>query len=77
MIESPRYSPMLGSLTIDYGPVEVRDDTARQRVRLFGSGGEEVVYVFYLSKQSREPYENCWMTDAVVVESWEQNGSSI
>jgi hypothetical protein len=77
MIEGPLYSPMIGSLTIYYYPVEIREHLAFQRVKLFGKGGEEVIYVFYLSKQTASPYENCWMTDAVIAESWNQGGSSI
>ena len=77
MIEGPLYSPMLGSLTVYYYPIDVIDRRARQRVKLYGKNGEAVVYVFYLSKQTAAPYENCWMTDAVMIESWEEKGSSI
>jgi len=33
--------------------------------------------VFYLSKQTEDPYSDCWMTDAVTIESWEQQGMNI
>jgi hypothetical protein len=77
MLSSPAYRPMLGSLTIEYYRLEMSQNYARQRVRLIGRGGEEVVYVFYLSKQSDGPYENCWMTDVVRVESYSGKGSAI
>jgi hypothetical protein len=77
MIESPAYKPMLGSLTINYYRLEMSQNYARQRVQLISKGGEEVVYVFYLSKQTDAPYENCWMTDMVRIESWEKKGSAI
>jgi len=77
MLESPAYKPMLGSLSIEYYRLEKNQNYARQRVRLIGRGGEEVVYVFYLSKQTDAPYENCWMTDAVRVESYSEKGSAI
>jgi hypothetical protein len=77
MFEGPLYSPMIESITFYYYPVEIRDQLAYQRVKLFGKGGEEIVYVFFLSKQTIAPYKNCWMTDAVTIESWEHSGSSI
>jgi hypothetical protein len=46
-------------------------------VRLTAETGEIIVYVFHLSKQDVSPYENCWMTDAVYIESWEEAGVSI
>ena len=77
MINGPLYSPMIGSVSIEYYPAETRDSLARQRVRIVGQNGEEIVYVFYLSKQASPPYENCWMTDAVIIEEWKDGGVKI
>jgi hypothetical protein len=77
MINSPPYSPMIGSMSIEYAPLEEGKSGALQRVTLIGKGGEEIVYVFYLSKQTVSPYVNCWMTDAVFIESWKERGANI
>jgi hypothetical protein len=77
IIKSPIYSPMINSLAIDYDAVEVRGDIARQRVTIIGKSGKKYTYVFYLSKQNTEPYHNCWMTDAVIVERVEDRSISV
>lgn len=68
MVRSQPYSSMLNHRSVEYEPVEITGNTATQRVRLTGSDGQTVVYIFRLSKQNQGPYENCWMTDAVGVE---------
>jgi len=77
IIKSPLYRPMLNSLSVEYEPVEIRGEVARQRVSLIGKSGKKFIYVFYLSKQFDEPYSNCWMTDAVIVERVEDRSISI
>jgi hypothetical protein len=77
MLKGPLYSPMLGFIEADYEKPEVRGTSARLKVKLYGSGGQVIVYVFYLSKQTEDPYSDCWMTDAVTIESWEQQGMNI
>ena len=67
MIKKGPYALMLGFKEATYGPVEVRDNRARQRVTLVGEI-KVVSYWFYLSRQSNEPYADCWMTDAVYIE---------
>jgi len=57
--------------------MEKIESVAPSRDEKIRIGGEEVVYVFQLSKQTQEPYENCWMTDAFVIESWKNTGRSI
>jgi hypothetical protein len=68
---------MLGFIEAEYGNTEIRGTDARVKVKLFGTGGQIIVYVFYLSKQTKDPYSDCWMTDAVTIESWEQQGMNI
>ena len=67
MIRKGPYALMLGFRAASYGPVETRGMRARQRVTLVDAG-RSVTYWFYLSRQSKEPYVDCWMTDAVYVE---------
>ena len=67
MIEHGPYALMLDFHHADYGPVETVDDQARQRVTLTGARAS-TTYWFFLSRQSEEPYLDCWMTDAVYIE---------
>ena len=68
MVKSPPYNAMLNHRSVEYDPVEISGNTARQRVKLIGADGRTVIYIFKLSKQSAAPYKNCWMTDAVMAE---------
>jgi len=67
MIKQGPYALMLDFHEASYGTVEVREDRARQRVTLTGPRAR-VSYWFYLSRQSKAPFADCWMTDAVFVE---------
>lgn len=67
MIRNGAYRLMLDYAATDYGEVEVVGNNARLRVTLVRRS-EIVSYVFYLSKQSQEPFVDCWMTDAVTLE---------
>jgi hypothetical protein len=69
MIKVPPYSPMLNHRRVDYDAIQIVGDEARQRVTLVDRRGNVIVYVFYLSKQTEEPCKDCWMTDAVTIES--------
>lgn len=68
MVRNQPYSTMLNHQSVEYEPVKISGDTAIQRVKLIGSDGQAINYIFRLSRQSAAPYENCWMTDAVTVE---------
>jgi len=67
MVKSPAYSPMLNHKLAEYGPLEISEETATQRVTIVDSNGKATVYLFSLSKQSGSACEGCWMTDSVVV----------
>lgn len=67
MIKKGAYRLMLEYRHVDYEPIQVLDDVARQRVTLTSST-TAITYVFYLSKQSQSDCDGCWMTDAVSVE---------
>jgi hypothetical protein len=69
MINGDAYRPMLNHNTIDYEDVRVVGDRAAQRVSITTDDGLLIAYVFVLSKQQGPEYDNCWMTDAVYIES--------
>ena len=67
MVKSPAYSPMLNHKLAEYGPLEVSEESASQRVTIIDPNGNATVYLFSLSKQSDPSCEGCWMTDSVLV----------
>lgn len=69
IIRDPNYRPMLNHLSTSLDPVRISGNEAVQRVTLIDAVGNEIVYLFFLSKQRRSPCAGCWMTDAVIVES--------
>ena len=42
-------------------------DKAKVAVKVLAPTGRQVTYVFVLSKQSESEFDNCWMTDAVML----------
>lgn len=68
MLNDPHYRPMLNHQAADFDPIKISGDTALQRVALTAKNGRVFVYLFSLSKQTEPPYQNCWMTDGVVIE---------
>lgn len=67
MIRNGPYALMLEFRAVSYGPVESNGTQARQRV-ILTDASTSVTYWFYLSRQSKDPYVDCWMTDAVFIE---------
>lgn len=67
MIRNGPYALMLDFRAVSYGPVESNGTQARQRV-ILTDATTSVAYWFYLSRQSKDPYVDCWMTDAVFIE---------
>ncbi len=65
LVRSPAYKPMLNHKSALRGSVRISGNVARQRITLVAANGERIVYLFTLSKQTEEPYKNCWMTDGV------------
>ena len=66
MIKQGPFALMLTFTVAEYGPVEVVDRRARQRVTLFAPGVAPVTYVFYLERQAEQgPLMDCWMTAGV------------
>jgi hypothetical protein len=68
MFKTPPYNTMLNHKSAEFDPSEISGDSATQRVKLIGADGQSTVYIFLLSKQTEAPYQDCWMTDGVVVE---------
>ncbi len=65
MIKTPAYMPMLLASGARYGDMKINNDRAEQFVQLQMPDGARLTYHFMLSKQTDEPYEDCWMTDGV------------
>ncbi|MFN2455959.1 MAG: DUF4864 domain-containing protein [Pyrinomonadaceae bacterium] len=65
LVKNPLYKPLLNYKSVERGTVRIADDVARQRVTLVAANGLRAVYLFTLSKQTDNPYKNCWMTDGV------------
>jgi hypothetical protein len=68
MLKAPPYNAMLNHKSVEFDPIELSGDSATQRVKLIGADGQSTVYIFMLSRQTEAPYQDCWMTDGVVVE---------
>lgn len=68
---SPLYSPIIGFERAELGTLaySVFGDQVRQRVWLHRRGRGTAVFCYILSKQTDEPYNGCWMVDAVIREA--------
>ncbi len=66
MIRSSPYDRLLNHLTARYGPVAVDGDEAHQMVIIIDANGDEVAYVWVLTRQNEGKFKDCWMTDAVM-----------
>jgi predicted membrane-bound mannosyltransferase len=67
LVNNPLYQPMLNHQAVQYGELQLNGDQAVQRVILTTSDGKRVAYIFTLSKQKGDSYDNCWMTDSVML----------
>jgi alpha-glucosidase (family GH31 glycosyl hydrolase) len=66
LVKNPQYRALLNSRSIEYGETEMMGSEAAQPVFIEGANGERVAYLFVLSRQTDEPFVDCWMTDAVL-----------
>ncbi len=66
MIEAPAYRPLMTHRIALFGTPVVHGDVATALVTVADPGLPTVAYRFYLSKQQESPYDDCWMTDAVI-----------
>ncbi len=65
LFSNPAYKPMLNHTLLEIGQAEIRENQARVPVMIETPDGSRMVYLFMLSRQSQEPYVDCWMTDSV------------
>jgi len=68
LFDNAQYQPMLNHRSATVKLVQSTTDTAELVVSLVGNGGTLHWYRFRLSRQPTEPFQNCWMTDAVMLE---------
>ena len=66
MLKVGPYRLMLEYHHVEYAEVEIRENRARQLVTLKGTT-ETITYAFYLSRQTHQGCDGCWMTDAVTI----------
>jgi hypothetical protein len=68
LVKSPAYRPLIGHRRAAPGPMGVRGRDASQEVSVTSADGEELSYVFSLTRQpAGAPFADCWMTDGVVL----------
>ncbi|QDU86977.1 hypothetical protein Pla175_03310 [Pirellulimonas nuda] len=63
---SSSYGPLVTHRAAIVGQPVVHQRVATALVTVADPGRQTVAYRFYLSKQQQAPYEECWMTDAVI-----------
>jgi len=66
LFDTAAYGPMIDHAGATYSQVQVEGRAAQMGVLLTTGDGEQVGYLFQLSKQTEPPFEDCWMTDAVM-----------
>ena len=67
MVEGHTYVPMVDHVEATMGALERNGSRATRTVTLTGPNGRTVTYEFGLSRQERGRFEDCWMTDRVLV----------
>lgn len=65
LVKNPLYRPLLDHKSARYETLPRLGDAARVRATLVAADGNEVAFVFTLTKQTVGEYANCWMTDGV------------
>ena len=65
MLKHGPYAMMIGCESYELKGARISGDRAEQMVSVHGFDQRPATYVFLLSKQNAEPYQDCWMTDAV------------
>ena len=66
LFDNIAYQPMVEHAELTIGEAEIQGEQARVPVLIAGQDGNKAGYLFFLSRQSDAPYENCWMTDRVI-----------
>lgn len=66
MVRNPKYVALVDCESELVGKMIVRGDRATVLVTVVDPQQRASLFRFFLSKQTEEPFRNCWMTDAVV-----------
>ena len=66
LVKTSAYRPLIGFERAEFSMVTIKGRSAQQAVRIIHTNGETAIFAFVLSKQDEAPYQDCWMTDAVI-----------
>ena len=66
MVRNPKYVALVDCESELVGKTIIRGDRATVLVTVVDPQQRASLFRFFLSKQTDEPFRNCWMTDAVV-----------
>ncbi|MGB3617404.1 MAG: DUF4864 domain-containing protein, partial [Catalinimonas sp.] len=66
LLRTPDYAQLLNFDSFRAEEIRIEGDRAQQIVVVTDAYGQEVTYLFELSRQSRPPFQGCWMTDGVI-----------
>lgn len=67
MLLSPTFEPLVQASAVVIGSEHVRGDSATVLVTVTDRDRQVCSFRFYLTRQTENPYPDCWMTDGVVV----------
>ena len=66
LFDAEQYRPMLNHQDAEVKLMEGNDTSAEVMAALVDATGEYYWFRFTLSRQNQSPYNDCWMTDAVI-----------
>ena len=66
VVKSPAYLPMINNLASSVTGTQIEGDHARVAIRITPATGRALTYLFVLTRQHDNDFNNCWMTDSVV-----------
>jgi hypothetical protein len=66
IVKSPAYLPMINNLASSVTGMQVAGDHAKVAITITPAKGHALTYLFVLTKQHDNDFDNCWMTDSVV-----------
>ena len=66
LFDNIAYQPMVEHAELTIGEADIQGEQARVPVLIADQDGNKAGYLFFLSRQSEVPYEDCWMTDRVI-----------
>ena len=75
ILKSPVYAPLLDNRSSVIVGSEVKESQAKILMNVVAANGQQVTYVFLLSKQGEGEFNNCWMTDGVAPLQEGEDGS--